>query len=81
MSKKSKIDVQTGHKLRRLDREQCERADQIYAQLEREREARDLAEKQARTPEEEIIMVNVAKWKAEKEARKPWRGVNIVFPG
>ncbi len=41
MAKKDSLDRQTGSKLRRLSREQCQTAEQVYEQLQRERDERE----------------------------------------
>lgn len=44
MAKKDSIDIQTGIRLRRLSREQCQTADAMYEQLQGERESREHAD-------------------------------------
>lgn len=41
MAKKDKLDLRTGHKLRRLSLAQCQTADQVFDQLQAQREERE----------------------------------------
>lgn len=63
MAKKDRIDIQTGHKLRRLTHEQCETAEAIFLSMSDERH---------NAPEgadDAVVMENIRRWQEAKKAR------------